>query len=79
MSHFLSFKKFRTSNLFFQRTYTLTVSRKYFYGHAFTTQMGCQAVSDSRESKIIEKYKQKSFELSQNIDKYKNSLPVLYN
>ena len=41
--------------------------------------MGCQAVSDSSESKTIEKYKQQSLELSPNIDKYKNSLQVLYN
>ena len=42
--------------------------------------MGCQAVGESRESKIIEQeYKQESFELSPNIDKYKNSLQVLYN
>ena len=33
--------------------------------------MGCQAVSDGRESKTIEKYKQESFELSPNIDRYK--------
>ena len=30
--------------------------------------MGCQAVSDSRESKIIEKYKQESITLSPNIE-----------
>ena len=41
--------------------------------------MGCQAVSDGRESKTIEKYKQESFELSPNIDRYKKSLQVLYN
>ena len=35
--------------------------------------MGCQAVSDGRESKTIEKYKQESFELSPNIDRYKKA------
>ena len=41
--------------------------------------MGCQAVSDGRESKTIGKYEQESFELYPNIDRYKKSLQVLYN
>ena len=62
--------------IFFSKNLYPDSKQKVFYGHAFTTQMGCQAVSDSRESKTNEKYKQESFELSPNIDKYKSSLQV---
>ena len=35
--------------------------------------MGCQAVSDGRDSKTIKKDKQESFELSPNINRYKKA------
>ena len=35
--------------------------------------MGCQAVSDGRDSKTLKKDKQESFELSPNINRYKKA------